>query len=316
LVFTYNRAEKLHRTLARLLESPFARCRITVLDNCSPDRTPQVCAEFVERLKRLRIVRHPRNIGLGANYLRAVELSRAPYTWILSDDEQLDFGDCSDVLFVIEQGDVDLISLGSPGQHEWERGMRSSTQELLALGQRFFWVWTFAAGVIFRTGLFDDQSIREGYGHLYGDYAHFPHFGFLYKALQEDASVYVSRRAMVAREEEHVPRTSSSLLWWMVDMIRPTKSIPDPELRRTAVYQGARSRPDWFFMMAEVIAFEKIEHQGQMWRPLGELALALTGEQRLMFLFMIPVAIVPRPVLLGVRASVRSLRRLGLLHRR
>jgi hypothetical protein len=142
--------------------------------------------------------------------------------------------------------------------------MRTSTQELLALGQRFFWVWTFAAGVIFRTGLFDDQSIRQGYGHLYGGYAHFPHFGFLLKALREDASVYVSRTAMVAREVEHAPRTTSSLLWWMVDMIRPTTTITDPELRRVAVYQGARSRPDWFFQTALVLALERIEHPGPL----------------------------------------------------
>jgi len=37
-------------------------------------------------------------------------------------------------------------------------------------------VWTFAAGVIFHTGCFDDDCLRSGYQHLHGDYAHFPHF--------------------------------------------------------------------------------------------------------------------------------------------
>lgn len=305
LIFTYNRAEKLRGTLDRLLGSPFGGCRITVLDNCSPDHTPQVCQHFAERLPRLRVVRHARNIGLGANYLRAVELSRAPFSWVLSDDEELDFSDCGDVISAIEEGAVDLLSLGSPGQYDWERGMRTTTQDLLARGQRFFWVWTFAAGVIFRTAMFDDRSLREGYGHLYGDYARFPHFGFLCRALREDASVYVSRRTITARGGQHVVRTSSSLLWWMVDMIRPTKTIADPGLRRAAVYQGAESRRDWFINAAVVLAHERIEHPRQMWQPMGELMLGLTGEQRLMFLLMTPIALIPRPVFLVLRWAVR-----------
>lgn len=153
LVFTYDRAESLRRTLEQLEVSSFAACRITILDNCSPDHTPEVCEEFSARLPHLRVVRHPRNIGLGPNYLRAVELSRAEYSWILSDDEVLDLHKASDVVAAIQEGAVDLISLGSPEQQAWERGLRTTTQALLNAGQSYFWVWTFAAGVIFRTAL-------------------------------------------------------------------------------------------------------------------------------------------------------------------
>src|SRR5215210_7668396 len=136
MVFTYNRAENLRRTLEQLEASPFAGCRISVLDNHSTDATPEVCREFEGRFARYRTVRHARNIGLGPNYLRDVELSEGRYSWILSDDEQFDFSDCEDVIGAIEAGDVDLISLGSPAQQEWERGQRGSARELYERGQR------------------------------------------------------------------------------------------------------------------------------------------------------------------------------------
>src|SRR4051812_28649789 len=112
MVFTYNRADNLRRTLEQLEDSPFAACRITVLDNHSTDHTPDVCRAFEGRFPRYRVIRHRVNIGLGPNYLRGVELSDARYSWILSDDEDFDFSDCSDVIEAIEEGEVDLFSLG------------------------------------------------------------------------------------------------------------------------------------------------------------------------------------------------------------
>jgi len=43
-----------------------------------------------------------------------VELSRADYSWILSDDEDLRLHHCADVIAAIEAGKVDLISWAPP----------------------------------------------------------------------------------------------------------------------------------------------------------------------------------------------------------
>ncbi len=306
LVFTYDRAERLHDTLARLEDSPFGVCRITVLDNCSPDSTPDVCREFTERLPALRVVRHSRNIGLGPNYLRAVELSRADYSWILSDDETLDLHVCADVIAAVEAAEVDLISLGSPGQHAWERGLRSSTQELVDRGQRFFWVWTFAAGVIFRTETFDDHCLRSGYQHLHGDYAHFPHFEFVYESLRRDASVYVSEHVCVSRSEGSAPRTQGTPLSWFTQIVRPTTRIAEPAWRQEAVWEAAPSRRTWALALAQAIAIEKLDHPDRMWRHLAELMVSLVGPQRLLLVALAPLALVPRPALLAVRRAVAA----------
>jgi glycosyltransferase involved in cell wall biosynthesis len=94
LLITYDRAKDLEKTLNQVLNSPFKNCKITVIDNCSPDDTPQVCAYFQKLFSNLEIIRHKKNIGSSPNYLRAVELSSSNYTWVLCDDDTFDFSNC------------------------------------------------------------------------------------------------------------------------------------------------------------------------------------------------------------------------------
>ncbi len=311
LVFTYDRAEKLRATLARLLESPFRSCRVTVLDNCSPDHTPEVCREFAGRFASFAVVRHARNIGLGPNYLRAVELARAPYAWILSDDEALELDDCADVVDAIAEGEAVLISLGSPDQQEWERAMRATTQELLRRGQLYFPVWTFAAGVIFRTAAFDSGCLRAGYEYLPGDYVHFPHFPFVYACLRRDVPVYVSRHRLVTRLDRTV-RTSETPLSWLINVGRLTARIENRSWRMEAVWQSAQGRRGWVLQLAGAIVLERIERPERLGAQLAELALSLVGPQRLAVLGLAPLAMVPRPLLRPLYALMLRRRRTGV----
>ena len=46
ILITYNRSKYLDNTLNQFLNSPFKNCKFTVLDNCSPDNTPEICAKY------------------------------------------------------------------------------------------------------------------------------------------------------------------------------------------------------------------------------------------------------------------------------
>lgn len=63
LGITYNRVGDLRRTLKALLDSPFARCGVTVLDDRSTDATRRSAAGLGPRARRGRsppaFVRHP-----------------------------------------------------------------------------------------------------------------------------------------------------------------------------------------------------------------------------------------------------------------
>nr|MDQ3604423.1 hypothetical protein [Actinomycetota bacterium] len=229
------------------------------------------------------------NIGANPNYLRAVELSRAPYTWVVADDDDFDFSDCDDVIAAIEDGEVDLISVGAPGRSGWTPG-RTSMGALVARRARIFFVFTFMPNTIFRTGLFDEPSFSEGYRLVEALYPHFP---FVRRQIERDASVHVSRREVVIRGGDTVPE---SALYWFERWVRCCSTIADRRLRHEAVYEPCQGRVRWFAWLAGMINQERIHNPERVWRELAALALGLRRGQLLMLALAAPIALVPPSV--------------------
>lgn len=242
LIITYNRAKYLDRTFAQLLEGPFSRCKITVLDNCSSDETPLVCAKYQSVFPDFNIIRHRKNIGACANYLRAVELSESLYTWILCDDDTFDFTDCLDVVEAIQRGSVDLIHTGAPGEVGWERESTTTSANLTKNGTHYFWVLSFVPSLIFKTERFDSECIAKGYRISANSY---PHFEFLKQSVRDNSSIYVSKREIVDRGRDD---SYLSGLTWFTLWVNNCRTIEDGKLRRAAVYElgdTARKRSRW-----------------------------------------------------------------------
>ena len=98
VLITYNRYKDLENTLKQFSDGPFSDCKITILDNCSDDKTPEICVKYKNIFPDMTIIRHRKNIGGNANILRAVETSKSIYTWIICDDDSYDFSDCLDIV--------------------------------------------------------------------------------------------------------------------------------------------------------------------------------------------------------------------------
>jgi glycosyltransferase involved in cell wall biosynthesis len=304
-IITYNRAEPLERTLQHFLESPFAGCRITILDNCSTDETAEVCRRFAERFDDLHVLRHPYNIGLSANYLRAVELTRAPYSWILSDDESYDFSDCEDLVEVLLEGEVDLISIGSPHQHAWERGLRTTVPELIARGGWFHNSFTFIAGALFRTELFRSDHFFRGY--RYTDTL-YPHFPFVHDQVARGSSIYIARQPIVGRTVRPINETTGDYMSWMVRWVRACEGISNPVLRKDVIYEGVGDRREWAKQLLIKTMLTRLDDPARLPRYLADLLVICRGEQRAVVAACLPLAVLPRPVYAAVRRLVRTRR--------
>jgi glycosyltransferase involved in cell wall biosynthesis len=300
-LITYNRAKSLDRTLVQLRQGPFARCKITILDNCSTDETPEVCARHQALFPNLQVLRHRKNIGLSANYLRAVEISTSLYTWVLCDDDTYDFSDCADVLAAIEEGTWDWINVGAPGQREWERGLRTSTRELWKRGSRFFFVHTFVPSLIFKTDLFDSECMVLGYHNAANSY---PHYRFVTKGLEQNFSEYVSRRPLVHRDDSE--NAFFGLYWWNA-ALNSAATISDRRTRRLAIYEARLTRWDWLKTIAEHLFVAKLNTPQKVPRQYLQMAMACVGEQRLRLLLLSPIVLVPSALYRFVRQARRSL---------
>jgi len=95
---TFNRCERLRRTLERLrpLLGPEVEC--IVVDNGSTDGTARMITDLVSKAYPLRAFRNEHNIGYDRNYLRLIEQARGTWLWPLGDDESVDFAKVQIVL--------------------------------------------------------------------------------------------------------------------------------------------------------------------------------------------------------------------------
>jgi glycosyltransferase involved in cell wall biosynthesis len=256
LIITYDRADDLEKTLYQLLESPFKKCKITILDNSSPDNTPQVCAKYKKLFSNMEIVRHKKNIGSSPNYLRAVELSNSKYTWILCDDDTLDFTDCLDVVDAIESEKYDIILLGEEYLSELERGLKTTPKELIDKGTPYYSTLGLITGFIFKTENFDTESIFKGYYNVSNIYPHFP---FINKTFEKNYSVYISQRIIVHWGDENI--AGFKALDIFISWLNCCQTIKDKKIRIKAI-KGSEHYNGFMGLMSG-IALEKIRKEGR-----------------------------------------------------
>ena len=113
-LITYNRKPYLQRTLDKILsdDSPIRDFDITILDNHSTDGTTELIQEYTKRFRNLRHIVHPFTIDGSANFVRAVELVKKDYCWVLCDDDHFHFENWKDVEISVSQ-DFDIVCVAN-----------------------------------------------------------------------------------------------------------------------------------------------------------------------------------------------------------
>jgi glycosyltransferase involved in cell wall biosynthesis len=242
-VFTYNRAKSLERLLGAFSKSPFQACRITVLDNCSTDRTPLVVAESAPLFRELRHVRHPKNIGGLANYLRAIELANAEYTWVICDDDSYEF-DCDDLIERLARGAFDVFSVGLK-PHQTPGNYAGSLRELAAKAP-FFFEHSLVSALIFRTSLYTSELIRKAYDNIP---TMFPQFPFLASLVERNVSIYTCRKKMITAGVNLGYSGFAYLRGWLESV----NNIEDRAVRGFAYRDVFRGSPFWHILLFSIL---------------------------------------------------------------
>ena len=83
----YKLAHLLPQCVNSILEQDFKDFEVLIMDNCSPDQTPQVAQSF--RDPRVRHIRNESNLGHIRNFNKGITLAAGKYVWIVSADDTL-----------------------------------------------------------------------------------------------------------------------------------------------------------------------------------------------------------------------------------
>lgn len=70
-----------------ILDQTFGDFEILIMDDCSPDNTPEVARSFTDR--RIRYLRNEHNLGHLQNYNKGIALASGDYIWLISADDRL-----------------------------------------------------------------------------------------------------------------------------------------------------------------------------------------------------------------------------------
>jgi len=80
-------AHLLPECIHSILAQTYSDFEVLIMDDCSPDNTPDVAASFDD--PRVKYVRNEHNLGHLRNYNKGIELSRGKYVWLISADDYL-----------------------------------------------------------------------------------------------------------------------------------------------------------------------------------------------------------------------------------
>jgi glycosyltransferase involved in cell wall biosynthesis len=87
ILTTYNRSNLLPRAIESVLTGTYANIELIIVDDASPDRTPEVVSRFKD--PRLQYVRMPENGGVLRARNRGFDRASGDYVTILDDDDEL-----------------------------------------------------------------------------------------------------------------------------------------------------------------------------------------------------------------------------------
>ncbi|MBI3877357.1 MAG: glycosyltransferase family 2 protein [Verrucomicrobia bacterium] len=87
LIPCYNYAHYLGECLSSILCQTYKNFEVLVLDDHSPDNTPEVARSFGD--SRVIHIRNERNLGLFANVTKGFELVKGDHVWLISADDRL-----------------------------------------------------------------------------------------------------------------------------------------------------------------------------------------------------------------------------------
>lgn len=226
-LITYNRAENLDKTLRQIFadSSPIRSCSITVLDNCSTDRTAETVQAYLTHAN-LKYIRNAYNVGLGGNLVKAMEMARKPYFWILCDDDDFDWTQWNEVEQALASGIYDIVMT------TYSEGFRNETIPYL-LNEM-----AFVPSAIYKTAHIDHTVMTNAYAMAHNL---FPFHALSIKIINNKGKIFVPKGRVILQgkgQKSHAAKKlkagvykrlqTFSLLWGYIDAY---SLIEDKKLR-------------------------------------------------------------------------------------
>ncbi|GGK98397.1 bifunctional glycosyltransferase/CDP-glycerol:glycerophosphate glycerophosphotransferase [Mangrovihabitans endophyticus] len=109
----------LRQCLDSLLGQSFTDFEVVAVDDCSPDYSGAILAEYAQRDSRVRVVTMPENVGLGRARNAGLDEAVGEYVWFLDSDDWMAHGALAAVANRLRATEADVLVVGFDRVH-WD----------------------------------------------------------------------------------------------------------------------------------------------------------------------------------------------------
>ncbi|QIZ81387.1 glycosyltransferase family 2 protein [Thalassovita gelatinovora] len=172
IIPVYGTERYIEKCVRSVMEQTFEDIEILCIDDCSPDNSAAIIERLAAEDKRIRLIRHDRNLGLGGARNTGISEARAPYLASVDSDDYIDPSMLERLWDATDGQTVDIVSCGFALVNEDGSLMKKTEKpeqtfynehgqvNILDLLPSAFW------NKLWRTRLFTDNNITFP-NHLY-----------------------------------------------------------------------------------------------------------------------------------------------------
>lgn len=272
---TYNRAEKLRWILEDLANSSFYNCTISISDNASTDATEQLCSAYRTRLPNVRYNKLEFNIGANANILDGLRKVKAPYFWVVCDDDRLHLdGFAEQFISLIEQDPSAIILVGDPFlQGEPDPlvsgfgGKVIPFNKAIEANPNLVSTMSFLPAVIYKRAELASRSLYWGYSNCAFLYPHMPLISDL---ANRNVNIGISKHVVVHAGFD-VPPFSAPKRYWLA-WCHSCRFLADPNTRLYSKWAvlGGRNINSAFKAIRNLLIWDLLSPD-EVWHTMGPL---------------------------------------------
>lgn len=118
IVMPVYRVEKvLEAAVEDVLNQTFADFELILVDDCSPDRSGEICDQLAQRDNRIKVIHLPQNSGLGNARNNGIRLSTGKYILFLDSDDRFDSNMLEKIASTTIESSADVVMFGLLEEH-------------------------------------------------------------------------------------------------------------------------------------------------------------------------------------------------------
>ena len=112
IIPVYNVEQYLDECVNSVINQSYSDLEIILVDDCSPDRSGEMCDEWAEKEARIKVIHKKKNEGLGYARNSGLEVATGDYILFLDSDDFFDLRLCEKALNRLKEENADICVFG------------------------------------------------------------------------------------------------------------------------------------------------------------------------------------------------------------